>query len=93
MKPIITTLLPVAAAPLVAQPQGGNAPSPSEMFIQRMDTDHDGKVTLEEFQRPTNEQFKYMDKNGDGAVTADEADAFHQEMQQRMQMQQGQQQR
>ena len=93
MKSIITAVLLVAAAPLAAQTQGGNMPSPSDMFMQQMDTDQDGKVSLEEFQRPTNEQFKYMDKNGDGAVTGDEVAAFHQEMQQRMQMQQGQQHR
>ena len=64
------------------------------------DANKDGKVTLEEFQAPTEaelqameQQFKYMDKNGDGALTTDELEIFMQEMQQRMQqMQQMQQQ-
>lgn len=88
MKPIVTALLLSAAFPLMAQQQGANTPSPSEMFMQQMDANKDGQITLEEFQRPTNEQFKFMDKDGNGAVTAEEADAFHQQMQQRMQQMQ-----
>ena len=91
MRPVITALLVAAALPVFAQQQGGDMPSPSQMFMQQMDANQDGAVTLEEFQKPTNEQFKYMDKNGDGRVTGDEAEAFHQEMQQRMQQMQQQQ--
>lgn len=93
MKPYIMAVLVAAALPVAAQQPGGEQASPSQMFMQQMDANQDGTVSLEEFQKPTNEQFKYMDKNGDGGVTSDEVDAFHQEMQQRMQqMQQMQQQ-
>lgn len=85
MKPIVTALLLCAALPVMAQQPGANAPSPTQMFMQQMDANQDGQITLEEFQRPTNEQFKYMDQDGNGAVTAEEAEAFHQQMQQRMQ--------
>ena len=92
MKSALPALLLAAALPVAAQPQGANQPSPSQMFMQQMDENQDGKVTLEEFLKPHQEQFAYMDKNGDGAITADEADAFIQEMKQRMQQMQQRQQ-
>jgi len=99
MKAMIPALLLAVALPVAAQPQGQMAQqSPAQMFMQQKDADQDGKVTMEEFQQPTaeqlksmEEQFKYMDKNGDGGVTMDELEAFHQEMQQRMQQMQQQQ--
>jgi Ca2+-binding EF-hand superfamily protein len=65
------------------------------MFMQNLDTNKDGKVSKEEYLKPGEEQFRQIDKNGDGAITRDEADAYHKEMQQRMEQmrQQTQQQR
>jgi Skp family chaperone for outer membrane proteins len=99
MKSMIPALLLAMALPVAAQPQGQMAQqSPTQMFMEQKDANKDGKVTLDEFQKPTaeqlkgmEEQFKYMDKNGDGGVTTDELEAFHQEMQQRMQQMQQQQ--
>ena len=95
MKPLVTALLLAAALPVAAQPQGANQPPSPEMFMQMKDANQDGKVTLEEFQTPTSEQLKameqqfiFMDKNSDGALTADEVEAVMQEMQQRMQQMQ-----
>ena len=88
MKRYTPLVLLVLAAPLAAQPK--DMPPPSQMFIQQMDTDGDGKVSLQEFLKPSEMQFRHMDKNGDGYISEEEAEAFHQEMQQRMQQMQQQ---
>lgn len=41
-------------------------------MLARMDADGDGRVTREEFTVGLDAQFKALDKNGDGVVTADE---------------------
>lgn len=41
-------------------------------MLTRMDADGDGRVTREEFTIGLDAQFKALDKNGDGVVTADE---------------------
>ncbi|MGB0712057.1 MAG: hypothetical protein ACPGUC_00720 [Gammaproteobacteria bacterium] len=71
----------VAAAQ--AQPTG--MPDPRAMFIDKMDTDKDGKVSLDEFRAPGDKMFAAMDSNGDGQIDVQEAQAFHQQMMQRMQ--------
>jgi len=102
MKYFLTALVLAAALPVAAQPQGqGQMPqgSQAQMFMEQKDADKNGQVSLEEFQQPTadqlkamEEQFNYMDKDGDGGVTMEELETFQQEMQQRMmQMQQQQQ--
>ena len=92
MKTLFPALLLAVSLPVAAQqPGGAMGGSPSQMFMQQMDANQDGSVSLEEFQKPTNEQFKYIDKNGDGNLTADEVETFHQEIQQRMQQMQQQQ--
>jgi Ca2+-binding EF-hand superfamily protein len=80
-------LFALAASPLAAQQQGQNAPDPSAQFMQELDTNRDGNVTLEEFMKPTQDGFREMDKNGDGLLTKPEVDAYAKEMQQRMQQQ------
>ncbi|MGB0722415.1 MAG: hypothetical protein ACPGU7_08455 [Gammaproteobacteria bacterium] len=71
------------AAPALAQ-QGG-MPNAQAMFIDKMDTDKDGKVSLDEFRAPGDKMFAAMDSNGDGMIDTAEAKAFHQQMMQRMQ--------
>ncbi|MDH3716985.1 MAG: EF-hand domain-containing protein [Planctomycetota bacterium] len=55
------------------------ADSENEATFKIMDTDEDGKVTLEEFQAFYKEVFKKKDKNGDGVLDEEEfanPDAF-----------------
>jgi Ca2+-binding EF-hand superfamily protein len=47
-----------------------------EMF-DRMDVDHDGKVTKAEFQAAGEKMFQRMDKNSDGIIEKDEMSAPH----------------
>lgn len=75
------------AGPSHAQQPPAQAPqgSPIKMFIIQLDINKDGKVSLEEFMMPQQEQFKFMDKDGDGYITEAEFEAFAQEMRQKMQ--------
>lgn len=41
-------------------------------MLAQMDADADGRVTRDEFNIGVDAQFKTLDKNGDGVVTADE---------------------
>lgn len=87
MKHLISTVAFVLAAPMVfAQPPQGN---PGEAFLRTLDANGDGTVSREEFVQPQMQQierqFDYMDKNHDSKVDIDEADAFAQEMQRRIQ--------
>ncbi|MBB1088776.1 EF-hand domain-containing protein [Lysobacter sp. SG-8] len=41
-------------------------------YLQRMDTDGDGRVSLEEYQAWMSYAFERMDANGDGTLTPDE---------------------
>ncbi len=85
--------------PLAAQAQG-QAPSEHDFskmakdLIVKFDSNKDGKVSMEEFTAPGQEQFKGIDKNGDGSLTEDETKgAIEEEVQARAkQMEQMQQQ-
>lgn len=55
----------VADATELANARGGR-------MLARMDADSDGRVTREEFTVGLDAQFKALDKNGDGVVTAEE---------------------
>jgi Ca2+-binding EF-hand superfamily protein len=94
IKQIASIALLAVAAPLLAQQQGRQPPSPAEGFMMQFDANQDGEVSLQEFKDPQMEaleqQFDYMDKNDSGTVDSAEIDAFSQEMQQRMQQMQQQ---
>jgi len=78
MKKFVPVLLLAIAAPALAQ----QSHDPVADFMGRFDTNKDGKVTLEEFEAPQQEaikqQFRYMDKNGDGNLDDDELQALGQ---------------
>ncbi|MCP5142549.1 MAG: EF-hand domain-containing protein [Gammaproteobacteria bacterium] len=85
--------LTVLAAALLVSPLalsmppggGGGMPDLGAMFLKQFDADGDGKVTRDEFIKPSEAQFEHMDSNGDGAVDAAELETIKNEMMQRMQ--------
>jgi Ca2+-binding EF-hand superfamily protein len=52
--------------------QSSRAQETSGRAFQRLDSDHDGKVTFAEFSASQQRTFQRMDKNGDGVITRDE---------------------
>jgi Ca2+-binding EF-hand superfamily protein len=58
---------------------------PGEGFVQNLDKNADGKVDPTEFEQPTVDSFKRLDADGDGFATAAEAEAYFEELKQRMQ--------
>ena len=51
----------------------------AKKHVQEMDTNHDGKISAEEFQASDKKRFSQMDLNHDGEVTEDEIKTFHQQ--------------
>ena len=86
MKYLIPAVAMALAAPVIAQQP---PESPSVAFLQTFDANKDGSVAKDEFVKPQvqniEKQFDYMDKNRDGKIDAQEADAYANEMRQRMQ--------
>lgn len=82
-------MLSLISLPAFAQqpqmPQMPQMPDLETLFMKQFDTNNDGKVSKDEFMKPTEEQFAHMDSNHDGALDAAEVKAFNNEMQQRMQ--------
>ena len=58
------------APPLAAQDAG--IPERSGDYLQRMDTDQDGLVSLAEYQAWMGYAFTRMDRDGDGVLASDE---------------------
>ena len=60
-------------------PLSGSGGKPGGPMLLRlfdvMDTDHNGRVTMEEWRNFHEREFKRMDKNGDGVLTRDEMTA------------------
>lgn len=53
---------------------------PMEMQIERLDTNDDGKVDLNEYLTHAESRFNAMDQDGDNAVTKQEAKEHHKQM-------------
>lgn len=83
MKKIVIALS-LLAAPALAQQQMPQMPDLDQIFFKQFDTNQDGQVSREEFLKPTEAQFDYMDRNKDGALDQAEVKAFNEEMKQRM---------
>ncbi|QFY88755.2 EF-hand domain-containing protein [Magnetovirga frankeli] len=79
MKTIITaTALLLASTAALAQPNMTD-------MLMKLDADGNGSVSLEEFLKPYEMQFKHLDQNGDGGISQAEAEQFVKQMQQHMQ--------
>lgn len=65
----------------------GRVREPGAAVFDRMDSDHDGKVTAAEFQQAERERqqrlFERMDRNHDGAITREESQALRDEHRQK----------
>jgi Ca2+-binding EF-hand superfamily protein len=59
----------------IAQDEPAAASSPADAFIQQLDTDGDGKVSLDEALAPQKTRFSETDTDGDGFVSSEEASA------------------
>lgn len=64
-------LLACAAMVLSAVPASAQVTATTD-YLERMDTDGDGRVSLEEYLAWMSYAFERMDRNGDGVLTADE---------------------
>ena len=63
---------------LEAQDPRRSGPGPrEEKNFQRMDSDKDGKISLEEWIKHHNEMFKEIDTDGDSFLTQEELRAHH----------------
>ena len=88
MKSVITFVVTLLPFCVLAQNPPAEMPDMGELFLQQMDENDDGKVTYEEFSRPSQMRFRAMDRDQDGVVTAEEARVFARMMMQRMQQMQ-----
>ena len=86
----LATFIVIALFPLgvLAQNPPAKMPDMGDLFLQQMDGNGDGKVTMEEFSKPVEMKFRAMDYDHDGVITADEARKFARMMMQRMQQMQ-----
>jgi Ca2+-binding EF-hand superfamily protein len=64
-----------ASAQTPAPEAGAQAGDAAKAFMQKLDTDQSGGISMEEATAPQKEQFKSNDKDGDGFITAEEAGA------------------
>ena len=81
---LLLILIATLSTPLFAQ-QPPNAASMSDMFMQQMDADKDGKVSKGEYLKPHEMQFSHMDTSGDGNLDKGEVDAYAKKIEQQMQ--------
>ncbi len=61
------------SAMAVADDHDGKGGHRGERMLERLDTNKDGNISLDEAKAGSAERFKHVDKNGDGIITPDEA--------------------
>jgi Ca2+-binding EF-hand superfamily protein len=66
--------------PLVGAPWPGDCKDALGVWFDRIDTDHDGRLTLVELLADAQRQFKLMDLRHDGKVTAEELSTYRQKV-------------
>ena len=64
---------PATALAMSGHKDGGDHHRHDGGRMERVDADKDGNITKAEIDAMSAERFKALDKNGDGAITADEA--------------------
>jgi Ca2+-binding EF-hand superfamily protein len=75
---ILSLVLPAGA--LAEDPP----PSLGRAFMHHYDKDNDNRISLEEYLEPSREQFRAMDSDVDGYLTAEESAAYVLTMQAKM---------
>lgn len=84
-KPVLAALaLCLFASPVLAEGHegdhkgpGGHGPRGPEHFMEKVDTDKDGKVSKAEWTAKGDAMFNESDTNKDGFISREEAKAFH----------------
>lgn len=71
----LSALTAVAAEKKTAAPQSDAPATTVQRILQRMDRNNDGKVSFEEYRNAMTRRFHAVDKDGDGALEANERPA------------------
>ena len=69
---ILCGLLVLIGSLALAQEETQTESHHGQRFIERLDSDGDGQITLDEFNQKTDEHFTQLDSNGDGVLTAED---------------------
>lgn len=73
------TLIAVAIAALSAT-AFAKTPTPAQSFMRSLDGNKNGTVSQKEFLKPSIDEFKQIDTNGDGAIDKKEAEVYVERM-------------
>ena len=57
------------------QAEAAVRPDPFDQLLRMLDTDRDGRISMDEHARGARDMFRRMDRDGDGTVTVEEMDA------------------
>ena len=74
------TALVLTVSPVMAEDNGNHYGHDKGGFMQKIDTDGDGKISKSEFVNSHEERFSKMDANGDGYIEREEMKAAKEKM-------------